>query len=99
MAQQPISGDQWKAIGAAAGTAVITDTPCVFKKIIVPGTYVGTIKFHDAAATTGTTATSQILSLLLPLTNYPRVHDINVQCKNGLVYEATGTPSMTITWD
>lgn len=99
MSSQPISGDQYKTISGGVGTAVISATPATVKKVVVPGTYVGTLELHDAAATTGTSATSAVYAFGLPTTEIPMSLELNTQFKNGIVYEATGTPVMTITWD
>lgn len=95
---QPVSGYQWKVISGGVGTAVITDISTEVKRLIIPGTYVGTLKLHDAAATDGTTATSAFLTLGLPASSLFQSIELNLQCKKGLVYEATGTPLATILW-
>jgi len=96
---QPTAGDQWVSVSGGVGTTVISEKNVVLKRIIIPGSYVGTINFHDAPSAAGTTATSQIVSFGLPSTGGPTSLDINAQCKKGLVYQATGTPVMTFTWD
>ena len=96
---QPTSGEQWVSVAGGVGTTVVSDKAATLKRIIVPGTYVGTINFHDAPSAAGTTATSQILSLGLPTTTIPFDLEINAQGKKGLVYQATGTPVLTFTWD
>jgi hypothetical protein len=96
---QPTAGEQWVSVSGGVGTTVVSDKNVVLKRIIVPGTYVGTINFHDAVSAVGTTATSQILSLGLPTTTIPFQLELNAQCKKGLVYQATGTPVLTFTWD
>ena len=65
MAQQPVSGGQWTSIGTI-GTVAITDRPATLVRVILPGTYIGTVNFHDAYLTSGTTATSQVFSLGIP---------------------------------
>lgn len=99
MSSQPTSGDQWKVVSGGVGTTVVTDRPATIKRIVWGGTYVGTINVHDAAAATGTTATSQIVSLGLPLTRYPFSLELNTKVSNGILYQATGTPVVTIVWD
>ena len=96
---QPVSGDQWTAVSGGVGTTVVANRNCVLKRVVIPGTFVGTIDFHDAATAAGTTSTSQILSLGLPTTTIPQSIELNISCQNGLVYQATGTPLCTITWD
>ena len=99
MSSQPVSGDQWTTISGGVGTAVITDRSATIKRVVMPGTYVGTIDLHDAATIGGTTTTSQIVSFGLPTTSIPQDIELNAKCSNGIVYEATGTPVLTIFWD
>ena len=93
-----LSGDNWTSVSGGVGTTVVSDRNVSLKKIIVGGTYVGTINFHDSATAGGTTSTSQVLSLGLPTTSIPFDLDVNAQCKNGLLYQATGTPVLLFTW-
>lgn len=94
---QPVAGDSWTAVGTV-GTVVVTNRTTVLRSVIIPGTYIGTVNFHDAAAATGTSATSQIISIGLPATSTPTTIRIDAQCKTGLVYQASGTPALTFTW-
>ena len=54
---QPIAGDQYYSVGTI-GTVVISNESATLRQVIIPGTYVGTVKIHDAPSATGTTATS-----------------------------------------
>lgn len=92
-------GYQWTAVSGGVGTAVITDRHAKLYGVVIPGTYVGTINLHDAASTTGTTTTSQVVSFGLPATSIPQFVEVNANLKHGLVYQATGTPVVTILWD
>lgn len=96
---QPTAGEQWVSVSGGVGTTVVSDKNVTLRRVIVPGTYVGTINFHDAASAAGTNATSQILSLGLPTTTIPFDLAVNAQCKKGLVYQSTGTPVLTFTWE
>lgn len=87
---------RFTSVAGGVGTTVITDQPTDLIRVVVPGTYVGTLNLHDAASATGTTSTSQILSLGLPTTTVAGNIEIGVHCKKGLLYQATGTPVMTI---
>lgn len=99
MASQPVdSGDMWTSVSGGVGTAVLKDMKASLVRVVVPGTYVGTINFHDASTAAGTTATSQILSLGIPATSVPFDLEVGANCKNGLVYQATGTPVVTVIW-
>jgi len=95
---QPVSGGQWKAI-SAKGTALVSDTNCHVKRALIGGTYVGTVILHDASTTAGTSATSQVILIGLPGLNYPCAMEIGAEFHKGLVYEATGTPTLTIVYD
>ena len=101
---QPLKAYQWTSLGtvnggAGAGTIALADRTASLVRVVIPGTYVGTVSFHDAASVTGTTATSMITSFGIPNTNVSGHIEIGANCKNGLVYQATGTPVMTIIWD
>lgn len=96
---QPSSGFQFTTVSAGVGTTVVKSTNAYFKRVIIPGTYVGTINFHNASAAGGTTATSQIISLGLPASGIPNFVDVDVNCGTGLLYQATGTPVVTIVWN
>lgn len=90
---------QWTAVSGGVGTVCVKNTTGVLQRVIIPGTYVGTINFHDASGTAGTTSTSQILSLGLPTVTYPTVLETGINFRTGLVYQATGTPVVTIIWE
>ena len=92
-------GDQWTVVSGGVGTAVVTDRHSVLRRIVWGGSYVGTLNVHDSSTVAGTTATSQIVSLPIPATQYPFSLELNANCKNGIVYQATGTPVMTLFWD
>ncbi len=88
---------QFTAIGTS-GTVTVLPNNTVLRSVFSQGTFAGTVAFHDAIGTAGTTATSQIISLGLPATSIPYQLQLNVQCRNGLTYIATGTPVLTFTW-
>ena len=100
MANQPYSGAQSGTVGTAGpGTIVVKNTSGNLYRVIIPGTYVGSVTFHDAATAAGTTASSAIITLGLPGVNTFRSIDIGVRFRTGLVYETTGTTSMVYVWD
>lgn len=103
MAQPASSSTRFTNI-TAAGTTAIADHPTNFIRVIVGaaanagtnlGTYVGTVTFHDAASATGTTSTSQIISFGLPNTNVVGNIEVGYHCSKGLLFQATGTPTVT----
>ena len=93
---QPVSGFSFVKVSAGVGTTVVSNRPCVLERVIVPGTYVGTINLHDSATAAGTTATSSIVIFGLPASVLFQSVGVGIQCKNGLTYEATGTPVVTL---
>lgn len=93
-----IYGFNWTAI-SAAGTAVLTNRSTTLVRVIVPGTYVGTVNVFDTNAAAGTSATNQIISLGLPATSVAGNIEIGAKCSTGLTYAATGTPVLTLIWD
>lgn len=96
---QPTSGYNYTSISGGVGTAVVKDKNAYLKRVVVPGTFVGTLNLHDAPSAAGTTSTSQVLSLGLPTTSIPQSLEMDIQFKNGLVYQATGTPVVTLVWN
>ncbi len=96
---QPVALGQWTNIGTV-GTVLVTDRPdAQLIRVVFPGTYVGTVIFHDAASTAGTTATSAIVTFGIPNTNVAGNVEIGARMRYGLVYQSTGTPALTFIWD
>lgn len=98
MANQPVSGNQFTYI-AAAGTIVVTDRPTTLYNVLLPGTFVGSVEWYDTNGTAGTAAGNKIYNVALPGLNQNQSIQINARARNGLVYVATGTPTLTFTWD
>ena len=99
---QGYSEGQSGTVGTAGpGTIVVKNTSGNLYRVVVAGTYVGSVTFHDAATAAGTTATSGIITLGLPLLNTFRNIEVGVRFRTGLVYEATGTigGAMVYVWD
>lgn len=95
---QPVAAAQWVNVGAA-GTVVTSNQAATLCKVILPGTYVGSVEFYDTATAAGTAATNNVISFGIPLLNQYKEIELNAQFKNGIVYVATGTPTVTFTWD
>ena len=98
MADQPSGGHQFTNI-TAAGSVVVSNTGVALKRVILGGTYVGTVEFYNSATVAGTAAANNIYTVGLPLLNQYKSIDINANARNGLVYVATGTPTMTFAFD
>lgn len=99
MSFQPASGGfNWTAI-TAAGTSVLTNRSTSLVRVVVPGTYVGTVNVFDSATAAGTSASNQIISLGIPATTVAGNIEVGAKCSNGLTYAATGTPVLTLIWD
>jgi len=96
---QPPSGYQYTKISGGVGTTVIKAANAVLERIVIPGTYVGSITIHNSATAAGTSATTPIVTLGLPTTSIPQSIELGVECRNGITYEATGTPVMTLVWN
>lgn len=98
MASQPVAGNSFTAI-TGKGTAVVTDRATTLYNIALPGTYVGSVEWYDTTSAAGTAASNLIFNVGLPGLNNFRTLTLNAQTKSGLVYVATGTPTITFTWD
>ena len=90
---QPVSGYSWKVIGTGVGTTTIARS-INLGKIVIPGTYTGTIMFYDSAS--GTSDATKVFQFGLPLTTAFQTVTPELQFKNGLVIDCQGTPLMTL---
>lgn len=91
-----IRGFQPKYVGTL-GTTLAADRTGILGRIILPGTFVGTVEFYDAPAITGTLASNFICSQGNPLLRQWDSYEVNATFRNGLVTVATGTPTLTYT--
>ncbi len=99
MASQPSSiGDQYLNIGTL-GTTIVSDSNAILKRVIYPGTYVGSVYFFDSSTIAGTAATNLVYTAGLPGLNHPTAVEVNARFKNGIIATALGTPVLTFTWD
>src|SRR3990167_1650976 len=87
------------SISGGVGTTIVKNTNGVLHRVLIPGTYIGTLNIHDSATAAGTSATSQIISFGIPTTSVAQAVEVGVNFRKGLVYEATGTPTMTLVWE
>lgn len=95
---QPVSGAQYYSIGTI-GTNVVCNQAATLVRVVVPGTYVGSVTIHDASSAAGTSATTPVITLPIPGANLFRSIEVGAQFRRGIVTEATGTPVMTLIWD
>lgn len=98
MSSQPVSAAQYTIV-TGVGTTVITDRSANLYKVILPGTFVGSVEWYDTSTTAGTAATNKVYNVGIPLLNQYREINLDLRVKNGLVAVATGTPTLTFTWD
>lgn len=99
MGYQPSDqGDQYTIISGGTSITVVSDSPVTFQKLVIGGTYVGTLAIYDSPTAAGTAAGNLITTVPLPTTNLYRTVDYQIKLKNGLTYEATGTPVLTLTF-
>lgn len=95
---QPLAGYNMTYIGTV-GTVTLTDRATNLIRVVIPGTYVGTVIFHDAVGTAGTTATSSRGTYGLPALLSPTNIEVGGICQKGLTYMATGTPNLIAIWE
>lgn len=91
-------GDRFYYGTLGPGTTVVTAQAATLKRVVWGGTYVGTTAIHDATTAAGTSGTSNIVTLGIPLLRYPESLELNIYCRNGIVVEETGTPTHRIIW-
>lgn len=90
------SGYQFTVVSGGASETVVKDINTTVKRVVFPGTFVGTLALHNSSS--GTTA-DPVVTFGLPNKDEPTHVDLDIQFNDGLVYEATGTPLATIVWD
>lgn len=95
---QPTSGAQFVNIGTI-GTVVVSSESATLQRVAIPGTFVGTVIIHNSPTAAGTSTTSPVYTLGIPGLNLYRSVELGIQCRNGITYESTGTPNLTLVWD
>lgn len=95
---QPESGFSYTKVSGGVGTTVLKNDVAYLKSVIIPGTFVGTISIDNSSTAAGTVASSNVMILGLPTTSIPTVINCDIQCNKGLLYQATGTPVVTLVW-
>ena len=88
----------WTNIGTI-GTVALVSRAATLRRIVIPGTFIGSVSFFDTSATAGTAASNLILTVGLPASGVPNYIDVDANCKDGLVFASTGTPAMTVLWE
>lgn len=95
---QPVAASAYKQV-SAKGTTLISDIPVNLERVIIGGTFVGSVEWYDCNTIAGTAATNLIFNLGIPATNQYRAIDLGLRTKSGLVEVSTGTPTITYTLD
>lgn len=95
---QPSAASQFTYVGTV-GSVLLKDVDANLVRVVLPGTYVGTVMLYDAATAAGTAATNVLGTIGLPALNTPNSIEFGLHTKKGLVYTATGTPNVVIVWD
>lgn len=98
MANQPTTNSAYTYV-SGAGTTVVRDSNVNLQRIILHGTFVGSVEFYDSATAAGTAAGNNFYNVAIPLTNAYKSIDLGLRTRNGLVVVATGTPILTYTYD
>lgn len=93
-------GNNFRLINGTNTGIVLSNDATALRSITFGGTSNGTVTFYNSATAAGTAATNEIMTIgSLVATNFPYSLEPNVPCSNGLVYTATGSPVMTVTFD
>lgn len=83
----------------AAGTTVLSDLgPGNLMRVVLGGTFVGSIEFYDSRTAAGTAAGNLIYNLGLPLLNQYKNVELAFPFRMGLTAVATGTPILGVIW-
>ena len=98
MGYQPSALSAYKQV-SAKGTTLISDIPVNLNRVIIGGTFVGSVEWYDCNTIAGTATTNLIFNIGIPATNQYRSIDLGLHTKSGLVEVSTGTPVITYTLD
>ena len=98
MSYQPAALSAYRQV-SAKGTTLISDTQTNLNRVIIGGTFVGSVEWYDCNTIAGTSATNLIFNVGIPATNQYRHITLGLHTKNGLVEVSTGTPVITYTMD
>lgn len=96
---QPVAqGLLFSRVSGGTSQTIVSSTGVYVERVILPGTYVGTLALYNSATVAGTTAANNFLTLGLPTSSIPQSIEVGINCNAGLVYDATGTPLATIAY-
>lgn len=90
---------QYTNVGTVGSVVLTTGDGHALYRVVIPGTYVGTVNIFDSSTIAGTSASNQIISLPIPNTNVGGNIELGLRVRNGITYAATGTPSVLIVWE
>ncbi len=82
----------------AAGTTVLESQPGYLERVILLGTYVGSVEFYDSSTAAGTAAGNLMGTVGLPLLNQYKHLDMSFPFKKGLTVVATCTAIAGVVW-
>ena len=99
MALEPSQGYQYVKVAGGTSQTVVKADSTVLRSLVVGGTYVGTLAVYDSATVAGTTAANNVITLLNPALVSPNEVRLDLHLRNGLTYDATGTPLVTIVYN
>ena len=93
-----IGGNQGTLI-VAAGTTILSNIPVTLKRVVLGGTFIGSVELYDSTTAAGTAAGNLMYTQGIPLLRQYDNVDIDVSTHKGLVAVATGTPSVGVYWN
>lgn len=99
MAFEPGQGYSYVKVSGGTSQTVVRNSDILLRSLVVGGTYVGTLAIYDSATVAGTSATNNVITLLNPALVAPNEVRLDLHLRNGLTYDATGTPLVTIVYN
>lgn len=82
----------------ASGTTILDSQTGRLKRVILAGSFVGSVEFYDTNAVAGTAAGNLLYNVAIPITNAYKNIELELPYKKGLVSVATGTPILGVVW-
>jgi len=99
MALEPGQGYSYAKVTGGTSQTIVRASDILLRSLVVGGTYVGTLAIYDSATVAGTSTTNNVITLLNPALVAPNEVRLDLHLRNGLTYDATGTPLVTIVYN
>jgi len=94
---QPVSMGKFTVVsGTAAGTTVVSASPCSLVRVFVPANRTGTVSFYDCATADGTTASGVITDITCTVGSIPTSIELGISTHEGITCVTGGTTNLVV---